>query len=326
MGNANTNTTICCNNSAKNHFKMLREQKGWNQAELSDQFKNIGYNISQQVISKYESKAPKTSPQYTKEILSAYCTLFKTSADYLLGFTEYQGKDYKNLRDISQKIGLSPQTIKALTNYDSAYLKLIDNLIDSPIHKDLFNLLLASLYNYGLRTGTTEIIIKNTILGTDTINNAYEIAELLKKDPLKIFNLCLDSVSASAFNTKKMLLDEIKNQANERIAELEEQIVELDTQLSGKESITPADFSDNSKFETDKESEQRTEIKLVYPEPKPKQEPVEIQIVHPEPDNKPKQKVTYKLAYPEPKGMQEPLRSENQKPFFISEPNKKEGD
>lgn len=221
MGKSTINTTICCNDSTKNHFKILREQKGWNQAELSDQFKNIGYNISQQVISKYESKAPKTSPQYTKEILSAYCTLFKTSADYLLGFTEYQGKDYKNLRDISQKTGLSSQTIKALTNYDSAYLKLIDNLIDSPIHKDLFNLLLASLYNYGLRTGTSEITIKNTILGTDTISNADEIKEILKKNPLRIFNLCLDSISASTFNTKKILLDGISNQLNIQIAELE---------------------------------------------------------------------------------------------------------
>lgn len=202
MGKSTINTTICCNDSTKNHFKILREQKGWNQAELSDQFKNIGYNISQQVISKYESKAPKTSPQYTKEILSAYCTLFKTSADYLLGFTEYQGKDYKNLRDISQKTGLSPQSIKALRNYDSGFLRILDNLIctehkEYPDYTGTLELLLKTLWDYSYRMKTENIELKTTNTKPQIITDHLTKRELFKPIPLKIFDSCLDIAEQS---------------------------------------------------------------------------------------------------------------------------------
>lgn len=150
----------------------------------------------------------KNYPKRISDVL-ALCNALDCDLDYF--FTDMNAPTH-NLEFISQEVGLSVQAINKLIDYDTNIKYLLDSLIYCNTfdkNQDFLNMLLIAMLNYGMSTGETKIILKDSLFGDEKeLTDKKTVANMLKYSATQIFDICL-SYSSIALHDKKTQIQDL---------------------------------------------------------------------------------------------------------------------
>ena len=146
-------------------------------------------------------------PKRISDVLEL-CNALNCDLDYF--FTSMPAPTH-DLYFISHETGLSAQAVNRLIEYDTNIKELLDCLIDFKDldeEPDFLNILLVAMLNYGMSTGTTKIILKDSLFSDEKeISDKETVANMLKYSATQIFNTCLSCCSIALDNKKLQIQD-----------------------------------------------------------------------------------------------------------------------
>lgn len=146
-------------------------------------------------------------PKRISDVLEL-CNALNCDLDYF--FTSMPAPTH-DLDFISQKTGLSAQATNRLIEYDTNIKELLNSLIDFKDleeEPDFLNMLLVTMLNYGMSTGTTKIILKDSLFSDEKeISDKETVANMLKYSATQIFDICLSCSSIALHNKKSRIQD-----------------------------------------------------------------------------------------------------------------------
>lgn len=140
-------------------------------------------------------------PKRISDVLTL-CNALDCDLDYF--FTDMPAPTH-DLEFISHETGLSAQAANRLISYDTGIKDLLNSLIycmELDEKPDFLNMLLVAMLNYGMSTGTTKIIMKDSLFNDEKeISDKETVANMLKYSATQIFDICL-SCSSIALHDK----------------------------------------------------------------------------------------------------------------------------